>query len=301
MIKEKYSASIIIPAYNNDQELEFTLQSILKSNIDLNKIEVLVCDDGSREALVYVVKKYENKINIRYFYQSDRGFCASAARNMGILNAKGSICIFIDSGVMLSVNCITAHINAHEKKHTAVIGYVYGFDNANQNRDKILKLLDVSDVDLSIERLENAGIYDIREETYREMGDELSKWPAPWCYFWTCNVSVERVDLINCAMFDESYIEWGGEDIDMGLALSKNNCSFVLSREASAIHYPHQKRNKIYDGSELFMQSLMKRRRKLYEKYNLPEILIWNKVKDARGLNRYLIEHPEEWDNKKQR
>lgn len=294
MIIEKYKASIIIPAYNNDRELEITLQAILKANINLNTIEVLVCDDGSKEPLIHVVKEYENKLNMRYFYQPDKGFCAAAARNMGILNAKGTICIFLDSGVLPSADCIEAHIQAHEKKHTAVMGYVYGFDNENKKRDDILELLDVSDIDSSIKRLKDAEILDLREERYREMGDDLSKWPAPWCFFWSCNISVERADLIQYALFDESFVEWGGEDLDLGLALRMNHFNFVLRRDASAIHYPHPKRNKLDLDPELFTQNLLETRRKLYEKYKIPEILIWNEV-GTRDLNPYLLEHPEEW------
>lgn len=80
MIIEKYIASIIVPAYNNDMELEFTLKTILKSNIDLKTIEVLVCDDGSKKSLIHVVKKYENKLNIRYFYHMPT--CSLNFRNM---------------------------------------------------------------------------------------------------------------------------------------------------------------------------------------------------------------------------
>lgn len=273
------------------------MKTILKSNIDLKTIEVLVCDDGSKKSLIHVVKKYENKLNIRYFYQPDKGFRVAASRNMGILNAKGTICIFLDSGVMPGTGCIAAHIQAHETKNTAVIGYVYGFDNENKKKDDILKLLDVSDIDSSIERLKDAEILDLRESVYHEMGDDLTKWPAPWCFFWSCNISVKRLDLIQYALFDESFVEWGGEDLDLGLALRMNHFNFVLRRDESAIHYPHPKRNKLDEDSEVFIQNLLNTRKKLYEKYKIPEILVWIKVVDTRCFNRYLLEHLEEWRN----
>lgn len=295
MIEEKYSASIIIPAYNNEMELEYTLQAILRSDYDMNDIEVLVCDDGSEKPLIKTVKKYEKILNIRYFYQPDKGFRAAAARNMGILNAKGKICIFLDSGVMPSTGCISAHINAHKNEHTAVIGYVYGFDNENKSRETILELLDVNDIDKSIKLMKNESILDIREAFYKDLGYDLSMWPAPWCYFWSCNISVDRSDLVEFALFDESFVEWGGEDLDLGIALHIHKENFVLRRDADAIHYPHEKRNHLIENPELFMKNLEATRKKLYQKYLLPEIMIWIKLADTRKLNQYLIEHPDEW------
>lgn len=295
MIEEKYSASIIIPAYNNELELEYTLQAILKTSFDINDIEVLVCDDGSKEPLIKTVKKYEDVLNIRYFYQLDTGFRAAAARNMGILNAKGRVCIFLDSGVMPSTDCISAHINAHKDGHNAVIGYVYGFDNENKSRETILELLDVNDIDKSIKLMKEEDILDLREDFYKDLGDDLSKWPAPWCYFWSCNISVKRSDLVEFALFDESFVEWGGEDLDLGIALHMHKINFVLKRDADAIHYPHAKRNHLIDNPELFMKNLAATRKKLYQKYLLPEIMIWIKLADTRKLNQYLIDHPDEW------
>lgn len=71
--------------------------------------------------------------------------------------------------------------------------------------------------------------------------------------------------------------------------------NFVLKRDADAIHYPHAKRNHLIDNPELFMKNLAATRKKLYQKYLLPEIMIWIKLADTRKLNQYLIDHPDEW------
>lgn len=263
--------------------------------MDLSTIEVLVCDDGSTDGLLNVIKLFEDKLNIRYFYQPDKGFRAASARNMGILNSKGMICIFIDSGIIVDENCISEHIFMHKEKNLAAIGYVYGFDNLNLNSDEINKLVNIDDVGESIKLLEQKEIYDMRETVYREMGDDLGNWPAPWCYFWGGNISVDREDLIQVGMFDESYVEWGGDDVDLGIALFKNNLKLRLCRSASSIHLPHKKVHNMSENFEDFKKKLVKTRLKLYEKYKLPEILVWTKVLDSKKFNRYLLDHMDEW------
>ncbi|MGL5780785.1 glycosyltransferase [Cetobacterium sp.] len=294
-IRDEFIASIIVPAYNNESELRATLISIVKSNFDLNMIEILVCDDGSEKSLINVVKDFDNNINIRYFYQQDRGFRAAAARNMGILNAKGHICIFIDSGIIVSEECIAQHIMSHEVEHIATIGYVYGFDNTNELETQVSKLVDIDNIEKSILNLENNKIFDMREDVYREMGDDLMKWPAPWCYFWGGNISIEKEDLLNVNGFDESYIEWGGEDVDLGIALFLNGVKLTLCRKANSIHLPHKKVHNMVENFDDFKANLIKTRLKLYEKYKLSEILIWTKVLNTKKFNKYLLENVAEW------
>lgn len=214
---------------------------------------------------------------------------------MGILNSKGTICIFIDSGTVIDPDCITAHILSHKEKHIATIGYVYGFDNTNENAEEIMRLIDLDNIRDSIELLKQNNIFDMREPVYTDLGDDLTKWPAPWCYFWSVNISVERQDLLNVGIFDESHIQWGGEDVDLGIALFINGVKINMCRSASSIHLPHKKFHNITEDFEEFKKELVQTRLKLFEKYKLQEILVWTKVLDSTKFNRYLLEHTEEW------
>ncbi|MDR1107403.1 MAG: glycosyltransferase, partial [Spirochaetaceae bacterium] len=96
----KYAVSVIIPVYNNIKEIELTLNSLYNQTFPLDKVEVIIADDGSREDIKGCLDKHP-RLNIKYFYQEDRGFRPGAARNMGIRNADGDLCLFIDAGVLL--------------------------------------------------------------------------------------------------------------------------------------------------------------------------------------------------------
>jgi GT2 family glycosyltransferase len=58
----------------------------------------------------------------------------------------------------------------------------------------------------------------------------------PW-YFVTGNASVERRDLPGDAPFDETIPGWGGEDLDLGLALARTGVGFMYVPEAVSDHH----------------------------------------------------------------
>ena len=242
-MKNKYCASVIIPTYNRSKLLEGTLKSLLEQDINKEKFEAIIIDDGSTDNTRQVVDKYRDKINIKYIYQQHVGFRVAAARNLGIKSSEGAICIFVDSGVLLKKDAINENIKIHSSsKEYAVIGYMYGFDEYNENEEKILSMnVEPLNVDKYIELLEKEKVFDMREKLYRDLGDDLTKWPAPWVIFWTGYASARREILIKVGMFDERFNTWGGEDTDIALAMYTNGVEIIMNRNLKSIHMPHDK------------------------------------------------------------
>ncbi|MDF2985951.1 MAG: glycosyl transferase [Eubacterium sp.] len=267
-------ASIIIPTYNRSRLLKYTIDSILEQSIDSRFLQIIVVDDGSSDDTKEVVKPYFSKVNFKYFYQEDKGYRVSKARNTGILNADAPLCIFADASVILGKHAVEEHLKIHGSctGPCAVIGYVYGFDDYNRDSSKLLELVDVKNPDKSISELKKLGICDSREPLYQKYGDDLSKWPAPWVIFWTCHVSVPKAALIQANLFDEAYTSWGGEDTDLALALEKNNVRFVMSRSVESIHYPHGKNPGFYES---FDDVFMKKKRRMDAKYHTTATKLW--------------------------
>ena len=81
--------SVIIPAYNEEGDIELCLKSL--KNQSRKKIEVIVVDDGSTDRTVEIVKEHKVKL----LKQNHGG--PGAARNRGAKQAKGEILIFIDA------------------------------------------------------------------------------------------------------------------------------------------------------------------------------------------------------------
>lgn len=89
---DNYKVSVIIPTFNRVNLLVLTLESLAQQSMSKKEFEVIICDDGSEDDIFALVKKYQEKINIKYYFHSNRGYRASLTRNMGIRLAKGEIC-----------------------------------------------------------------------------------------------------------------------------------------------------------------------------------------------------------------
>lgn len=88
--------SIVIPIYNRVHLLPRVLDSI--KNQTYKNVEVIVVDDGSEEKVESIKYKVENRLNIEFFRQENKG--APAARNRGLEEAKGEYVIFWDADVV---------------------------------------------------------------------------------------------------------------------------------------------------------------------------------------------------------
>ena len=241
----KYLVSVIVPTYNRRELLEFTLNSLLSQNVPKDEFEVIVSDDGSSDGTKEAVKKYQGLLHIKYLYQEDKGYCPASARNSGVREAEGRICLFVDAGVILNKQCISEHvgIHGHRADRIAALGYVYGFDQNGSSEEDIRNMMIVDDPAGTIERLKAAQVgLDIREKYYKKYNDRVEDLPAGWALFWTCHVSVCKKELVEIGLFDEGYNErWGCEDNDLGFRLSQNGVKITLCRSAEAVHFPHEK------------------------------------------------------------
>jgi glycosyltransferase involved in cell wall biosynthesis len=88
--------SVIIPTYNRGSFITETINSVLQQHY--TSFEILVIDDGSTDNTRQIIDSFNDR-RIRYFYKEngERG----AARNFGILQARGAYVTFLDSDDLL--------------------------------------------------------------------------------------------------------------------------------------------------------------------------------------------------------
>lgn len=84
--------SVIIPTYNRLPMLKEAVDSVLAQ--DYEDMELIVVDDGSTDGTGEAMKGYGGRVRLVQFL-SNKG--VSAARNKGILNARGKYIAFLDS------------------------------------------------------------------------------------------------------------------------------------------------------------------------------------------------------------
>lgn len=205
---------------------------------------MLVADDGSSDDSAEVAAEFGQRLRLSYLRQEDEGYRVAAARNLGLAHAQAPVTVFVDSGVILHSGALAAHLDSHRDPAgpVAVCGYVYCFNEDNEDGALIERAIDYADPDATMADLAGRGRWlDIREEFYAKYGDDFAGLPAPWLVWWTCNVSARTDRLRAVGGFDEAYRAWGAEDIDLSYRLHRTGARFVLNRAAAAIHVPHPK------------------------------------------------------------
>lgn len=89
--------SVIVPVYNRPQEAEELLNSLTQQRI--KNFEVIIVEDGSTIACEDVVRRYEDKLAIQYFFKPNTG--PGPSRNFGYQQAKGDYFIVFDSDCII--------------------------------------------------------------------------------------------------------------------------------------------------------------------------------------------------------
>ena len=121
--------SIIIPIHNAEKYLEATIQSVIDQSWH-NK-EIVLVDDGSTDNSLSIAKNHESAF-IRVYSQNNSG--AAAARNEGILAAKGDFLQFLDADDLLAPDKISHQLSLiGEQENTLATCPVVHFNSDQQN------------------------------------------------------------------------------------------------------------------------------------------------------------------------
>jgi glycosyltransferase involved in cell wall biosynthesis len=89
--------SVIIPVYNRPDEISELLQSLEYQQY--TDFEVLIIEDGSTERCQQVIKSYEEKLDISYYYKENSG--QGFSRNWGFKKARGDYFVVFDSDCLI--------------------------------------------------------------------------------------------------------------------------------------------------------------------------------------------------------
>lgn len=106
--------SIVIPAYNVEQYIGNCLDSIFNQQIEMDLLEVIVVNDGSKDRTEDIIKQYAAKYpNLIYISQENQG--QSVARNNGLERATGDLIWYVDSDDATTENSIQTIISYFDK------------------------------------------------------------------------------------------------------------------------------------------------------------------------------------------
>lgn len=207
--------SVIVPTYNRLSILKKCLKAISMQNFPINDFEVIVVDDGSNDGTEKLKEElFKDYIfNAKYFFQNNKG--PSTARNMGILNAKGDILVFIGDDIIIGKDFLQTHFDAHIKSDSiALIGQTLW--NEEEKVTPFMKILE-NGIQFDFKNLDNSNV------SFKN------------CY--TSNISVNRNFIINNSLlFSEEFPYAAFEDIEWGFRLMKNGVIFLYEKNAIGYH-----------------------------------------------------------------
>lgn len=197
--------SVVIATYNRAPILEKALRSLFVQTS--KNFEILVVDDGSTDETPELLARLEAESPLlRHVRIENSG--RSIARNVGIQEARGEYILFLDSDVVVIPNFVQLHEEAHAEflmKHPQGKAFCQGLS------------LNVDDFE-NLERKPTAADFSA-------------------AFFATNNVSIRKEYLVEVGMFDADFVEYGWEDLELGLRLKRLGCKILRSREAIGYHY----------------------------------------------------------------
>ena len=293
--KKEYEmgVSIVIPVYNRKEILEKTLAGVCNQTYPKKLIEVIIADDGSSDGVEKIIPQWKKYLDIKYVRQEDEGFRVSAARNLGIKNAKYDKIIILDCDMLPVPETVEAYMNyLHVSSEAVLIGYrrFVSTDEltADEIRKKITLATDLPDIKTDNTIVTKAGetgpTIDWREKIYNET-NQLKELDYPFRVYCGGNVAFCKSVLEKTGGFDEGFTAWGAEDTEMGLRVYNEGYYLIPVNRAVGLHQepPGGENETDREGGreityELLIEKCPAAHYRKYEKdklYSVPKISIY--------------------------
>jgi len=110
------SITFLVPAYNEEKNIERCLKSILNLNYPKDKLKVIVIDDGSTDNTAKIVRKFKK---VKLIRQKNSG--KAAAINNGLKHVRTELVACMDADSFPDKNYLLRMIGFIEKKSVAAV------------------------------------------------------------------------------------------------------------------------------------------------------------------------------------
>jgi glycosyltransferase involved in cell wall biosynthesis len=110
--------SVIIPVYNGEKTISYTIESII--NQTYKDLEIIVVDDGSTDSTLEIVKRFSDS-RLHIFSYSQTGVAAS--RNQGLDKALGKFVSFIDADDLWTPDKLEDQFKVLQEHPKAAVAY----------------------------------------------------------------------------------------------------------------------------------------------------------------------------------
>ncbi len=195
-------ATIQLCTYNRAELLARVLEACFDQTVGDDAYEIVLVDDGSTDATPHTIETARRRATCSFTVVTQPNGGLARARNAGIASSRGERIIFIDDDVLPLPNFVAEHLAAAARHPGAIV------------RGGAIEVESCDDLPPPIWSIKNYS------------GN----------YFWTTNVSVPLATIRDIGAFDESFAEYGWEDIDVGLRLREAGVRAVFHPGALVYH-----------------------------------------------------------------
>lgn len=233
--------SVIVTVYNRFEYVENILKCLI--NQTLQPYEVIFTDDGSKEDLRKILKKYKNKIKfkIKYIYQEDLGFRKSKACNNAVLESEGDYLIFLDQDAVFPNDLIEKFNLQIKDKYFSILRVIWStYEEKIKIQEKINKKFEYKDILSDIDKIQFKKIKRwLLKDKYNNLRYSLHLRDRGTGLM-GIGFGVYKKDFVKINGYDEDFKGWGGEDADLGLRLYYSDLkSVTFSTKLPAVHMCH--------------------------------------------------------------
>jgi cellulose synthase/poly-beta-1,6-N-acetylglucosamine synthase-like glycosyltransferase len=123
--------SILIPAYNEEHEIERRLDNIFESDYPKNKLEVIVIDSGSIDKTRSIIKSHFGNTVILITEQERKG--KAHAINLGLQRCKGEIIILTDGSTLYNRGTIRQLVDSFKDISVGAVSAIYDVPNREES------------------------------------------------------------------------------------------------------------------------------------------------------------------------
>ena len=203
--------SVVIGTWNLLPKLKLVLDSLNNQSFPFEHFEVVVVDSSSTDGTVEYLQRSDFQFGLNSFVVPNHG--KAAARNKGILEAKGELVVITDADMIADTNFVKAHYD---------LSLTYNHEVMFQGLTYVL-----TDERLPARDFVKGPYIEHKVKHEQRLG---------YYYALTGNLAVPAKYFKKYGLFDEEFVNYGWEDIEFGYRLVSKN-KIPLRYNVLAINY----------------------------------------------------------------